>query len=138
MIGIVFASHGGFAQGLKETVEMFAGEMNNCHVACLFPGVTAEEYEVILEKAIDASDSGDGVFVFTDIASGTPYNRAVGLKLKGKDIEVFGGANVSMVIEQAMGIHSDRSEAVKAALANAAMGIIHFEPKAQADEDDDF
>lgn len=98
MIGIVIASHGEFCVGLKGTTEMFTGEIENCEVAPLRPGVSAEEYDGILEAAIDKVDDGSGVIVLTDLKGGTPYNRSAGMVFKGKNIKVATGMNLPMLM----------------------------------------
>ena len=77
---------------------MFTGEIENCEVAPLRPGVSAEEYDGILEAAIDKVDDGSGVIVLTDLKGGTPYNRSAGLVFKGKNIKVATGMNLPMLM----------------------------------------
>lgn len=138
MLGIVFASHGGFAQGLYDTVQMLVGEVQACRVVSLVPGMTPERFDEQLAAAIGEVDCGDGVIVFTDIASGTPYNRALGLKHRGLNIEVVSGTNVPMVLELAFGAEGDKAEVAEAALQNAKEGIarVCFDRSAEQDEDD--
>lgn len=138
MVGIVFASHGGLAQGLYDTVKMLVGEVQACRVVSLVPGMAPEQLDEQLTSAIGEVDTGDGVIVFTDVASGTPYNRALGLKHRGLNIEVVSGVNVPMVLELAFGAEGDKTELAETALQNAKEGItrVCFDRDTTQDEDD--
>lgn len=98
MVGIVIASHGDFCIGLKNTTEMFTGPIERCEAVPLKAGVTPEEYDVLLEEAIDRLDTGDGVIVLTDLKGGTPFNRSAKLAFSGKNIRVAAGMNLPMLM----------------------------------------
>lgn len=138
MTGIVIASHGSFAEGVVDTVKMLVGDFPQCRTACLIPGMTPEEFDRLLEEAVDAVDTGDGVLIFADLRSGTPYNRSVGLKGKGKNVDVLYGTSIPMVLELALDRDYIREDLIKHALENAAEGAGCLEFKDTSDEDDDF
>lgn len=138
MTGIVIASHGSFAEGIVDTVNMLVGDFPQCATACLLPGMTPEQYDKILEAAVDSVDTGKGVLIFTDIQSGTPYNRSVGLKGRGKNVDVLCGTNVPMVLEMAVDREYSREELIDIALENAHNGIDRLAFDQVEDEDDDF
>ncbi len=140
MVGIVFASHGGFAQGLYNTVEMLVGEVQQCRVVSLLPGMTVEALDEKMTQAIDEVDTGDGAIVFVDVIPGTPYNRAVGLKHAGKNIEIVAGTNVPMVLELALEADGDKVELAETAIQYAHAGIkrVDLSKSEDGDDDDDF
>ena len=53
-----------------------------------------------IRSAIEASDTGSGVVVLTDMFGGTPSNLSISLLDKGK-VEVIAGANLPMLIKLA-------------------------------------
>lgn len=50
MIGIILASHGDFAKGIKESSEMIFGSQENLETVMLKPSMGPEEYRNNLKK----------------------------------------------------------------------------------------
>lgn len=98
MIGIVVATHGSLATGVKSALSLLAGEPEQFEAVELLPGMNPEDFKSSLEQAIDRVDSGDGALVLVDIFGGTPSNTVCRLLFE-KQIECIAGVNLPMVIE---------------------------------------
>lgn len=67
MVGILIATHGGFAEGLLSAVELIAGKQEKVETVGLYHGDGVDEFEGKITAAMDKLDDGDGVLVFVDI-----------------------------------------------------------------------
>ena len=102
MKGILLVSHGGLAEGMRESLELFSGKLEQLAVLSLSAGQDISEFNEQLVQKIASVDSGDGVVVFCDLAVGTPANVVARLltdpKYKGK-LQIVTGMNLPMVLE---------------------------------------
>lgn len=99
MIGIILASHGDFAKGIKELSEMIFGSQENLETVMLKPSMGPEEYRNNLKKAMEKVGSGDVLFL-ADLWGGTPFNQCMTLYEEDKDrIAVVAGLNLPMLIQ---------------------------------------
>lgn len=104
---IVVISHGDFAKGIINSVQMLAGEQKNLKAYGLYP----EEDRKVLEKKIEqelivAREENEEVLVLSDIFHGSPFNAAVEL-MKNYDFYHVTGINIALlvlaILERAMG-----------------------------------
>lgn len=102
MKSILLVSHGKLAEGMKDTLELFSGEIEQLDTLALNPGQEMQEFSELLRDKIEHLDTGQGVVVFTDLAFGTPSNVAVRL-LSNKDyqnkVQIITGMNLPMILE---------------------------------------
>ncbi|MGY3725568.1 PTS system, mannose-specific IIA component [Granulicatella balaenopterae] len=104
MLGIVIVTHGSLSEGLKSAAEVIIGGTNNMVTESLFQGDDVQALGAKITKAIEQVDQGDGVIVFTDIASASPYNQSL-LAVnqldaeKQKQIAIIAGVNLPMLLE---------------------------------------
>lgn len=102
MKGIILASHGKLAEGLLDTLKIFAGEPENIEAICLMPGDDMAEFLTKMKNSIENVDTGEGVVVFCDLLFGTPCNCSGAIfKQEGAidNIQVITGMNLPMVLE---------------------------------------
>lgn len=102
MKGVILASHGKLAEGLLDTLKIFAGDPENVEAVCLMPGDDMTEFLGKLKQCIENVDSGDGVVLFCDLLFGTPCNCSGAMfKQEGalERIQVITGMNLPMVLE---------------------------------------
>lgn len=98
MVGVLIASHGGFADGLLNGAELLVGKQEQVETIGLYHGDSADEFAAKVEEAIEKLDTGEGVYVFVDILGGTPSN--VVLKcLEKKRFKAFAGVNMPMMLQ---------------------------------------
>ena len=59
MVGIILASHGGFADGIYQSGEMIFGKQENVAHVILKPDEGPDDVRAKMEKAIESFDSQD-------------------------------------------------------------------------------
>lgn len=99
MVGIILASHGHFAEGIKESAQMIFGDQENFESAILLPSMGPDDLKKDLETAIEKIDSEQILFL-VDLWGGTPFNQVSNL-FDGheNDWAIVAGMNLPMVIE---------------------------------------
>lgn len=99
MVGIILASHGAFADGIKESAQMIFGEQDKFEAVVLKPSMGPDEFRANLEAAVKKVDS-DQVLFLCDLWGGTPFNQASAV-LDGHEDKwaIVAGLNLPMVIE---------------------------------------
>ena len=99
MVGIILASHGAFADGIKESAQMIFGAQEKFEAVVLKPSMGPDEFRANLEAAIKKVDS-DQVLFLCDLWGGTPFNQASAV-LDGHEDKwaIVAGLNLPMVIE---------------------------------------
>lgn len=102
MKGILLTSHGNLAEGMRDTLTLFSGEMRQFDTLTLSGGQDIPDFTGKLMEKIDSVDTGEGVVVFCDLAFGTPSNMVAKLatseKYKGK-LHIITGMNLPMILE---------------------------------------
>lgn len=93
----LIASHGSFSAGLKSSLEMIAGSVENIEIIQAYTEANrpiTEELEEVLSK-LEASDE---LIVFTDLAGGSITSQVAQLT-RGKNIFIVAGVNLPLVLE---------------------------------------
>lgn len=100
MVGIILASHGGFAEGIKQSGAMVFGEQPNLAAVTLQPSQGPDDVRRQMEEAIASFDNPDEVLFLVDLWGGTPFNQANGLLAGHEDKwAIVTGLNLPMLIE---------------------------------------
>ncbi|ASG89768.1 PTS galactosamine/N-acetylgalactosamine transporter subunit IIA [Salmonella enterica] len=97
MIGIIVVGHINFASGLRSAVEAIAGEQSSIEYIDFIPGMSTEQLEINIRQAVEKCQTGEGVLVFTDVAGGSPCNRATAIMSDYSDMRVITGSNLPMI-----------------------------------------
>lgn len=137
---LLLVSHGGFAEGLKTSLAMFAGDkMDQVIAAGLANGKTVDDFAQDFRQAISGLTENDSVVVLADIVGGSPLTTALGvLEEKGllSSAIVLGGMNLPMAITSAvMKDMLDGDDFVNAVLPEAQTALQEF--KVVSDDDDE-
>lgn len=126
MVGIILASHGGFAEGIRQSGAMVFGEQPNLAAVTLMPSQGPEDVKRQMEEAIASFDDPDQVLFLVDLWGGTPFNQANGLLAGHEDTwAIVTGLNLPMLIEAyalRMGVDSAQ-EIAKTILASGRDGV---------------
>ena len=93
---LVLVSHGRFCEELKASTEMIMGPQESIHTVALLPEEGPEDFTAKFEAAVQGLED---YIVFADLLGGTPCNVVSRLILEGKDIDLYAGMNLPMVIE---------------------------------------
>lgn len=100
MVGIILASHGGFAEGIKQSGAMVFGEQPNLAAVTLLPSMGPDDVKRQMEEAIASFENPDEVLFLVDLWGGTPFNQANGLLAGHEDKwAIVTGLNLPMLIE---------------------------------------
>ena len=98
MKGIVLISHGRFAEGIKESLEMLCGECPQVLTVSLDSSDSPETFSEKLLKAYEEAAKYGKVLVFCDIMGGTPCNLALQHLVKKEDTALIAGMNLPMLM----------------------------------------
>ena len=99
MVGIVFASHGGLAEGVIDSVTMVFGEQRDLACVSLKPSMAPEEFRAELEAAVRGLSDPEDVLVLVDLWGGTPFNQVSALLDQHEGWALLTGLNLPMAIE---------------------------------------
>ena len=99
MVGIVLASHGGFADGIAQSAQMLFGEQKDFAHVILKPSEGPDDIRGKMEKAIASFENQDEVLFLVDLWGGTPFNQANGLAEKHDKWAIVAGMNLPMVVQ---------------------------------------
>jgi PTS system mannose-specific IIB component len=130
MVGIILASHGGFAEGIRESGEMIFGPQENLEVATLLPSMGPDDLRGQLEEKIAKLDT-DEVLFLVDLWGGTPFNQISSL-LKGHEEKraLVTGLNLPMLIEAlAERMGSDSAHEIAKSIVKAATEGVKTQPE---------
>ena len=98
---IVLASHGGLADGARDTLDMIIGDVSNVHTISL----ARDDKDQIEDRAlalIDSFDPSDAVYVLTDMLGSSVNNQMVSLNTKRPEVTVISGMNLPLILEIAL------------------------------------
>ena len=99
MVGIVLASHGDLAAGIKQTGSMVFGDQESVAVVSLKPSMGPADFRAELEKAVEGFEDQEQVLFLVDLWGGTPFNQ-ISAYLKGHDTwALVTGLNLPMLVE---------------------------------------
>lgn len=100
MVGIVIASHGDFADGIKMSGSMIFGEQKDVQSVTLQPSMGPDDLKAKLEEAVSSLEDQEQVLFLVDLWGGTPFNQVNGLFEAHKDTwAIVAGLNLPMLIE---------------------------------------
>ena len=138
---LLLVSHGGFAEGLKTSLAMFAGDKMDQVIAIgLKDGKTVDDFAKDFRQAISGLTAEDSVVVLADIVGGGPLTTACSvLDEVGKldDAIVLGGMNLPMAITSAVMKDMLEGDAfVQAVLPEAQAALQEFKIVSDDEEDD--
>lgn len=130
MLGIILASHGRFAEGIKESAQMIFGEQEKFESVCLLASMGPDEFRQKLKDAIKAVDSEEILFL-VDLWGGTPFNQSSNL-FEGNEEKwaIVAGMNLPMVIEAlSERFTADKSHDVAKAIVGSAKEGVRIKPE---------
>lgn len=138
---LLLVSHGGFAEGLKTSLAMFAEDkMDQVIAVGLKNGKTVDDFAQDFRQAISGLTAEDSVIVLADIVGGSPLTTACSvLDELGKldDAVILGGMNLPMAITSAVMKDMLEGDAfVQAVLPEAQAALQEFKITSDDEEDD--
>ena len=139
---LVLVSHGGFAEGLKTSLAMFAGDkMDQVIAVGLEEGKSVDDFALDFKDAIADLNETDEVIVLADIVGGSPLTTACGvLEEVGKlnTAVIIGGMNLPMALTSlVMKDALEGADFVNAVLPEAQAALQEFKVVLEDDDEDD-
>lgn len=98
MVGIVLASHGDLAQGIKQTASMVFGDQPDVVYVSLQPSMGPDDLRAEIEKEVATLSDQEQVLFLVDLWGGTPFNQINGLLDGHPTWAAVTGMNLPMVI----------------------------------------
>lgn len=99
MVGILVATHGGFADGIIDAVELVAGKQEKLLALGLRHGDSIDDFESKMLTKIKELDDGDGVLVLVDIQGGSPSNTVLKCMRSEHKIQAVTALSMPMLVE---------------------------------------
>ena len=141
---LIMVSHGRFAEGVKTSLEMFAGDANDRVFAlCLHNGKSADDFKKDVEDFLDQHrfKEEDEFIVLADIIGGSPLTTFLNVfSARGylNRAVVLGGMNFTMALTATVSLDTMDKEAIaKTALSEAKTAVQQYEVPSSTDNDDD-
>lgn len=115
MIGIVIVAHGGLAAEYLSAVEHVVGKQSGIYAITITPDDDRADKQNEICDAADASDTGSGVVIVTDMFGGSPSNLSL-RACSPTNRRIIYGANLPMLVKLAKSRRKSVPDAVFAAL----------------------
>lgn len=130
---MVLISHGKFAEGLKESLEMIVGEQDFVEAHGLAKGENpAEKIKEIKETMTESQQ----MIILSDIVGGSMHNAAMEL-LDNPNVKLVGGVNLSLAIQVALTKPFDNDE-IDQQINESKQAFFRIELSNDVEEDDFF
>lgn len=131
MVGIVIASHGELAPGIKQAGSMVFGDQPNVGAVSLMPSMGPDDIRAKIEECISSFDDQDQVLILVDLWGGTPFNQASAV-LDGHEDSwaIVTGLNLPMLIEAyASRMSCESAQEVAVAVLKTAREGVRIKPE---------
>ena len=136
---IIIASHGEYAKGLKNSIELIVGNLaDNIETFCLYPSESPMDFKDKIEVEIKENSETEFVFL-CDLKGGSVHTACT--QLCGyQNVKVFGGTNMNLLLDLLLSCPDEIGDSQEATLLeNARKGITLMTRKnLVSGKDDDF
>jgi len=131
MVGIIIATHGEFAAGIKQSASMIFGEQENVESVVFMPSEGPDDLYRKLREAMEKINS-DEILFLVDLWGGSPFNQANRIFEESPEKSaIVAGLNLPMLIEA----YSERLTATSAhEIAKAILPSAKEEVKVRPEE----
>lgn len=124
MVGGIVITHGLFAEGICQSVEMIAGKQEELKAISLKEGDGMEQLMEKLAEVIKEMNC-DKIFLFCDLFGATPCNVACMMAAQ-MDYDVIAGVNLPILLEFVMGRVVKNYEELKDAIKDVSKEDFHW------------
>jgi PTS system mannose-specific IIA component/PTS system mannose-specific IIB component len=124
-VPVIFVSHGGYAEGVRDAVEMILGEQDRVGTVSLPPNGSTEEVSAGVTAALDRlGATGGEALVLADLMGGSPANAVGALALANPALQLVSGLNLPMVLEVLTSTESTAAGLAAVAAAAGREGVL--------------
>ena len=102
MVGIILASHGELAQGIRMSAEMIVGHQDQLATCSLMPSQGPDDLFQQVQETIQTFPANSQILFLIDLWGGTPFNQIQKLVDENENYALVTGMNLGMVIEACM------------------------------------
>lgn len=118
----IFASHGTFATGILNSVELILGKQNHIHTLCAYVN-EGEDLTQQVDELIASFPPQDELIVLTDIFAGSVNNEFIRF-IKRPGFHLLAGLNLPLIIEMLIAPPEEKTPAlIMESLNNARQSI---------------
>ena len=97
MNGVLVTAHGKFSEGLVDGLSLITGSQENVIPVNFLESDGIEGIDKKLHQALDKLKSYKNIIILTDLAGGTPFNRAVMITSELENSRVLAGVDFQML-----------------------------------------
>ena len=134
---IILVSHGKLAKGMKDTVEMIAGQQENLEAYEAYENGTSDDSFINDLKNSLTLSKNDDVVIVTDVLGGSVNNEATQLLKDYPNLTILTGMNLPLIITLVTTVNSGISdEKVSEAIDEGKKGVLSVN-KLMTEEDDE-
>ncbi|WP_201306993.1 PTS sugar transporter subunit IIA [Companilactobacillus farciminis] len=136
---IVVASHGSMAEGMKNTIELFAGHKNNVDYISAYTRKN-DDLNQTINDLFNSFKSDDKVIIFTDLMGGSVNQKMTVKAQENPNVFIIYGFNLPVVIEAILSNEEVNGEYVKKLIqvGRSSLGTVPVEEKEIKNNDEDF
>lgn len=117
---VIVVSHGSYARGLVDTVQMIAGKQEDLEAFGLGPEESVDTLKEKIRQSIEQASQEEEILILTDIFYGSPFNTVISL-MPEYDLYHVTGINLPLMMEVIMGrISGKHAEEICKELLKAA------------------
>ena len=117
---VIVVSHGSYARGLVDTVQMIAGKQEDLEAFGLESEESVDTLKEKIRQSIEQASQEEEILILTDIFYGSPFNTVISL-MPEYDLYHVTGINLSLMMEVIMGrISGKHAEEICKELLKAA------------------
>ena len=128
MLSIIIASHGKFADGIKQSAEMIFGQQENVSSVTFMPDEGPDDLIKKYEDALAGFGDDASVLFLVDLWGGSPFNAASRIVAEHTDkMALITGLNLPMLIEAYASRSMSLDEIVPHLEETAKDGVKHLE-----------
>ena len=117
---VIVVSHGSYARGLVDTVQMIAGKQEDLEAFGLEPEESVDTLKEKIRQSIEQASQEEEILILPDIFYGSPLNTVISL-MPEYDLYHVTGINLPLMMEVIMGrISGKHAEEICKELLKAA------------------
>ncbi|WP_338214975.1 PTS sugar transporter subunit IIA [Companilactobacillus muriivasis] len=136
---IVVASHGSMAEGMKNTIELFAGQNENVSYISAYVKKNDDLNETI-DKLFSSFSDDDKVIIFTDLMGGSVNQRLTVKAKNNPNIYIIYGFNLPIVIEAILSKEEVTKDYIQklVQVGKDSLGVVDLEDSKTDNDNEDF
>lgn len=135
---VLLVSHGQFAEGLHDTLGMFAGNCEGVMSIGLRKGESVERFRPRVQELLSQLGTSDELLVLADLIGGSPLTTVLDV-LQEKELlahtVVLGGMNLAMALNAVLGKDQRIQEMKQTILQEASASISELTLENEEEED---